>query len=57
MDVAECARCGEDHDGLRFERLAEPVEGFPWYADCPTNGERILMTIEAEPVTDDDNGA
>lgn len=50
--IERCARCGEDHATVEFERLARPIEvgevTLTHWAPCPTNGEPILMQVVAE---------
>lgn len=46
--VGSCARCGADHQSLRFERLLHEMrdsDGTVWthWARCPTNGQPILL--------------
>jgi hypothetical protein len=50
VDVRCCARCGGDHDQVRFQRMARafaPPEAAPivWqhWAPCPTNGDPIMQ--------------
>lgn len=49
VDVASCARCGQDHASVVFRPLTFPIEmdsGEPdltHWAACPNNGQPILM--------------
>lgn len=50
VNVGSCARCGDDHPGLDFEKLIQPIrEGaddeMTHWAPCPTNGQPILMRL------------
>lgn len=42
-----CARCGETHKDLEFEKLEEPMtcgrERYTHWAPCPTNGQPIML--------------
>lgn len=51
--VGHCARCGTDHQSVRFERLLHEMrdsDGTIWthWARCPTNGQPILLR-DGEP--------
>lgn len=56
IDVAECARCGRDHPGLRFEPFLRPSvfcdRVVAWWATCPETTEPIFLT--AEPVLEEE---
>lgn len=46
--VGNCARCGMNHQSLRFERLLHEIrdsDGTVWthWARCPTNGQPVLL--------------
>ncbi|KKN69206.1 hypothetical protein LCGC14_0443820 [marine sediment metagenome] len=47
--VGNCARCGDDHEGLSVVTFFRPIEdhedGFEWiwWAECPTTGDPILI--------------
>lgn len=48
-DVKCCARCGQDHKALHFDKLTKPgnilgVE-FTHWASCPKSGEPVIMAI------------
>lgn len=48
--VRGCARCGEDHEELEFERLQRPIQeddgrDYTHWAPCPTNGQPILLRM------------
>ena len=52
-ELKGCARCGDDHTDLTFEKLEQPVEreGAPtitFWCPCPTNGQPILMRFEPQ---------
>lgn len=45
-----CARCGQDHERLRFFQFQRPVvdnDGTVWshWATCPTYGEPVLLKV------------
>lgn len=49
-DIKHCARCGQDHNKLGFDKLTYPIEdsdGTLWthWAPCPANGEPILLKV------------
>lgn len=54
VSMRNCSRCGGEHHGLEFVRMARPfapLEAAPleWthFASCPTNGDPILMVVVA----------
>lgn len=58
-DVRDCARCGDDHDGVIFAELLRPIElmqrqggGYVFkithWASCPKTAEPILMRSSGE---------
>ena len=51
VSVADCARCSQDHAGLEFVRLANPIDlDFPFWAPCPNGkGPVILINHETTP--------
>lgn len=52
LDVGNCARCRENHEGLVFRKLRRPVssEQTHW-ATCPTTGEPIILRIMPDNTT------
>ena len=46
-NVGECARCGEDHNDIKFKELIRPIKDndgrWTHWALCPTNKEPIIM--------------
>lgn len=52
--LENCARCGETHYDIRFYQLTREIvvpstlQIYSHWAPCPTNGEPILMRIEAK---------
>jgi len=44
-DIKSCARCGEDHAGLRFKLLGRPCKEFSHWVLCPKLKEPILMRV------------
>lgn len=57
-DVFHCARCDGDHLQLKFNPLTRPVQGGAeqtHWAECPTNGEPILMSVEEDYYSDSTN--
>jgi hypothetical protein len=51
--VASCARCGGEHNRVRFKRLARPVvvdghERYQRWGLCPMTGDPILMHVAAD---------
>ena len=49
--VPHCARCGGRHEGLSFQALARPMEGYyTHWATCPETGEPIMLRlVERKP--------
>jgi hypothetical protein len=45
FSVTCCARCQKDHAALWFRAFTVPPDGYTHFANCPTNGEPILMAI------------
>lgn len=49
LDIKSCARCGEDHGTILFEKLTRPLDAgqhiFGWWAPCPVNGQPIVMQV------------
>jgi hypothetical protein len=45
-DVVSCARCGGNHTGLVFKFFTNPSPICQLWAQCPSNGEPILMRVE-----------
>jgi len=43
INVVKCARCGQDHAQLRFERLLNPPSDISHWAACPVTGQPILL--------------
>jgi len=43
--VKHCARCGGDHDEMKFTRLSHPSAEWTHWAPCPTNGEPLMLQI------------
>ena len=54
LPVTACARCGENHDAIKYRRFQRPVvddDGtvWDWWGTCPTNGDPILMHMGYAP--------
>jgi hypothetical protein len=45
-ELRGCARCGQVHFNLRFDELTFPCGEYTHWAQCPSNGEPILMYAE-----------
>jgi hypothetical protein len=49
MKIENCARCGEDHDDIQFEKFVRPIDlgavKFEAWAPCPTTGQPIIQTF------------
>jgi hypothetical protein len=46
VDVRCCARCGTDHEQLRFSEFqGKPVEKSNYWALCPVLDEPILLEV------------
>ena len=48
LDIHKCARCGQDHIQVRFDRFTIPIEDsdgtvWEWFGNCPNLDEPILM--------------
>lgn len=51
-NVVSCARCGENHDNLVFNKMGNPTfAGHTHFALCPVTGEPIMLWIEAAGTT------
>jgi len=48
VDVKCCARCGQDHAQLRFQKLTRPGPRHNFWAPCPTNEEPIMMSASSD---------
>lgn len=53
-DVFHCARCGENHDAIRFQKFTRPIvdaDGTVWerWGMCPAMNEPILMSATVKP--------
>lgn len=46
-DISGCARCGLEHPRISVYRLDNPDDEFGHFAICPTNGQPILISIQA----------
>ena len=44
--LAECPRCGQEHEGLIYKPFTRPTGLLHEWAPCPVNGEPILVTIQ-----------
>jgi len=45
--VRHCDRCGGDHERLEWKRFAyNDIDGFQYWALCPTNGDPVLLRVE-----------
>lgn len=44
-NIEGCARCGQDHANLRFERLERPIDDCDYWAPCPTNKQPIILKV------------
>lgn len=46
VNVQKCARCGDDHLAVVFQKMQQPMVDEHWtmthWAACPTNGDPIL---------------
>jgi len=51
--IGGCARCGEAHDRLKFQKLIRPIKENTHWATCPTTGEPIVLSIVLLPGGDD----
>lgn len=51
MNIRSCARCGLDHDGLKFEPLVNAPEWFTHFGTCPQVSQPILMKLERDLLT------
>lgn len=54
VDLGSCARCGQDHDDLRFDPLSQAHDDDEWshWASCPETDEPVLLMIMEEDVHD-----
>lgn len=50
IDVDNCARCEEDHKGLKFKEFVRPLQtsASTHWCMCPTSKEPILMKIVSD---------
>lgn len=44
LDVKCCARCGQDHKQLRFDKLSRPSRHTHW-SRCPVNAEPVMLHV------------
>ena len=52
LDVRGCARCGDDHDGVKFYELTHPIGDYDLWAKCPENDEPILLKVIVDQESD-----
>ena len=58
VDVQRCARCGEDHQAMEFNRFDTPLdEEWTHWALCPVRHEPVVLKIvdtedSAEPLVE-----
>lgn len=51
VNIKSCVRCGEDHQGLEFNKLTRPMPACPgepeftYFATCPTLQEPVLLDV------------
>lgn len=45
VTIRDCARCGDNHDNLMFQRFQYPPDDFDAWGMCPDTNEPILMTV------------
>lgn len=56
--VRHCARCGQDHERVVFEKFHQPVvdddgTAWEWHGVCPVTSEPILMRETLVQMGDD----
>jgi hypothetical protein len=47
--VIHCARCGKDHERVKFTTLKSPPAFATHFAMCPEINQPILLRIESAP--------
>ena len=53
ITVTDCQRCGKNHMGLLFKKLANPADEWSYWAMCPTTQQPVLMrVVEGQEVCD-----
>ncbi|HEV8360906.1 MAG TPA: hypothetical protein VGR28_10670 [Candidatus Thermoplasmatota archaeon] len=56
MNVDNCARCGEHHDGLEIKAFLRPVRDadgeYPFWASCPATGDPILVRVVTPSISE-----
>jgi hypothetical protein len=43
--MKRCARCGQDHGPIDFDRFINPPPNVTHWAPCPATGEPILLRL------------
>lgn len=46
--IGSCARCGKDHEYVRFSKLDYAIGDYDFWAPCPTNGQPIILKRVSE---------
>ena len=46
VDVNSCARCGMNHEGIKFKKIENPSDGYEWFGTCPTTGQPVMLKIQ-----------
>jgi len=44
VDVKGCSACGGNHEGMIFELMKTPIQGFTHQTTCPTNGISLFLS-------------
>ena len=52
LDVKECSRCGNDHDGIKFYELSHPIGDYDLWAKCPEVDEPLLLKVVVDQERD-----
>ena len=47
QNIVKCARCGQYHGPMEFEKLDIPCGEMEYWAPCPINGQPILGMVIA----------
>lgn len=48
VNVKACQRCGENHDGMVFSKLANPADEYTHWGVCPQKHQPVLLGFTRE---------
>lgn len=50
VNVHGCARCGVDHEMLRFLPLRNAPDEWQWFALCPNTQQPVMLKVDDDSV-------